>query len=197
MRTRVVSCPLWWLQKIRAPDAIMIRTVDRFAEPAFTELVSRLLHDPDRREVGQRLFGSQRVAPAASQALQVRIGASIGEILVGWSHAFLAPVGILYVSDSGVEHAHRRQGLYTRLIAAMEAEARTLHCLRIESHHRAANNAVLIAKLKADYTIVGTEFTCEMGLLVKMSKQLDSMRDTAFHARAGVVEGTARFFQPS
>jgi ribosomal protein S18 acetylase RimI-like enzyme len=176
-------------------DVITIRTVDRFDEPTFSELVNRLLHDPDRRQVGERLFGSQQVPPPPSQALQVRIGAFAGDTLIGWTHAFLNPGGVLYVSNSAVDPANRRQRVYTRLIAAVEAEARRLHCPRVESHHRAANNAVLIAKLKAGYTIVGTEFTCEMGLLVKMSKQLDSRRDAVFQARAGVVEATARFFQ--
>lgn len=178
-------------------DPISIRTVDRFAEPAFTELVNRLLHDPDRRAVGERMFGPAGVPAPPSQAHQVRIGAYQGDRLVGWSHAFLAPGGVLYVSNSAVENEYRRQGLYTRLIAAVETEAAALHCLRIESHHRAANSAVLIAKLKAGYTIVGTEFTCEMGLLVKMAKQLDARRDAVFHARAGVIEGAVRFFDPA
>lgn len=177
-------------------DPITIRSVDRFAEPAFTDLVNRLLHDPDRRAVGERLFGPPEAPPTPSQAQQVRVGAYRGDTLVGWSHAFLAPGWVLYVFNSAVEHEYRRQGLYMRLVAAIEEEARALHCLRIESHHRAANSAVLIAKLKAGYTIVGTEFVCEMGLLVKMSKHLDARRDAVFQARAGVLEGTARFFEP-
>jgi len=48
--------------------------------------------------------------------------------------------------------------------------------------------------LKAGYTIIGTEFSAEMGLLVKMAKQLDARRDAVFLARAGVLEGAARFF---
>ena len=176
------------------PDVITLCTVDRFAEPAFTELVNQLLHDSDRRAIGERLFGPPGVAPTPTQAQQVRIGAFHGDKLVAWSHAFLAPGGLLYVSNSAVVHEYRRRGLYTRLVAAIEDEARTLHCIRVESHHRAANNPVLIAKLKAGYTIVGTEFTSEMGLLVKMSKQLDARRDAVFQARAGVLEGTARFF---
>ncbi|WP_427911448.1 GNAT family N-acetyltransferase [Ramlibacter sp. MMS24-I3-19] len=178
-------------------DAIEIRTVDRFAEPAFTALVDRLLHDSDRKAVNERLFGSQVVAPPPSQALQVRVGAYAGDTLVGWSHAFLAPGGVLYVSNSAVDHEYRRQGVYTRLVAAIEEEAKALHCLRVESHHRAANSAVLIAKLKAGYTIVGTEFQAEMGLLVKMAKPLDARRGAVFHARAGVLEGAVRFFEPT
>ncbi len=88
--------------------------------------------------------------------------------LVGLSHGHLPQAGVLYVSN-------------------MEEPARAFGCARIESHHRATNNAVLIAKLRAGYVIVGTEFTGEMGLLVKLSKQLLPQRDAMFHARAGAL----------
>ena len=172
---------------------ISIRTVERFEEPAFTGLVEQLLHDPDRREIGERLFGPAP-APVASGARQVRVGAFSGEQLVGWSHAWLTPGGVLYVGNSAVAPEHRREGIYTRLVQAVEDEARALGCTQVESHHRAGNSAVLIAKLKAGYTIVGTEFTMAMGLLVKIAKQLDDRRGAVFQARAGVVEGTVRFF---
>ena len=176
--------------------SISIRTVERFEEPEFTGLVNQLLHDPDRREVAERLFGAPGAATAStpSGAQHVRVGAFAGERLVGWSHAWLVPGGQLYVSNSAIVPEHRRQGIYTRLVEAIEGEARALGCLRVESHHRAANSAVLIAKLKAGYTIVGTEFSAEMGLLVKMARQLDGRRDAVFQARVGMVEGAARFF---
>jgi ribosomal protein S18 acetylase RimI-like enzyme len=158
-------------------------------------MVDRLLHDPDRRDMMARFFGTSAGGQTPSNAQQVRVGAFVGETLVGWSHAFLPQKGVLYVSSSAVESAYRRQGVYTRLVAAVEEEARALGCNRVESHHRTANVAVLIAKMKAGYTIVGTEFTSEMGLLVKLAKQLDPRRDALLHARAGILEGAARFFE--
>ncbi|MGZ5269548.1 MAG: GNAT family N-acetyltransferase [Ramlibacter sp.] len=175
---------------------ITIRSVERFEEPVFTELVNALLHDPDRRPVGERLFGAGGPAPAKSGAHQVRVGAFDGEALVGWSHAWLLPGGQLYVGNSAVRPEYRRQGVYNGLMACVEAEARALGCVRVESHHRAENNAVIIAKLKAGYTIVGTEFVAEMGLLLKMCKHLDPRRDAVFRARVGTLEGTVRGFGP-
>jgi GNAT superfamily N-acetyltransferase len=174
-------------------DTIELGTVDSFPEPAFTELVERVLHDPDRRAVAQRLYVPAAIRPTPTGAQQVRIGAYSGDLLVGWSHAFLQHGGVMYVGNSGVVDEHRRQGIYTRLIDAMEQEARKLGCVRIESHHRTANSSVLIAKLKAGYTIVGTEFSPNMGLLVKMCKFLDASHDAVFHARSGIVESTVRF----
>jgi GNAT superfamily N-acetyltransferase len=171
-----------------------IRRVESFEEPAFTEMVTAVLHDPDRRAVGERLFGTGGVRPANSGAQQVRVGAFEGAALIGWSHAWLLPGGILYVGNSGVRPDRRQQGVYTRLVAAIEAEARALGCMRVESHHRAGNSAVLIAKLKAGYSIVGTEFSAEMGLLLKMCKYIDARRDAVFQARLGILEGVVRAF---
>lgn len=177
---------------------VTLRPVERFAEPQFSELVQRLLHDPDRRVVSERFLGvpaiASAVAPAAATARQVRIGAFAGEALVGWSHAYVHHGAALYVASSAVVPEFRRQGIYTRLIAAMEAEALALGCLRVESHHQAANSAVLIAKLKAGYTIVGTEFAAETGLLVKMSRPLEPRWQALFGARSGTLEAAARFF---
>ena len=173
---------------------IELRAVERFPEPEFTQLVDRLLHDPDRKAIAERFLGSAGTAPPGDPARHVRIGAFAANRLVGWSHAVLAHGGVLYVSNSAVDDAYRRRGLYSRLIAAMEEQARALGCVRIESHHRTGNAAVLIAKLKAGYTITGTEFAAEMGLLVKMSKHLHPGREALLQARAGRLEEAARFF---
>lgn len=177
-------------------NGIEIRSVERFEEPLFTEMVDAILHDPDRRAVGNLLFGENRTPPPPSGAQQVRVGAFEGDVLVGWSHAWLLPGGILYVGNSGVRPEHRERGVYTALVAAIEQEARALGCLRVESHHRAGNSAVLIAKLKAGYTIIGTELSAEMGLLLKMCKYLDPRREAVFQARLGTIEGVLRRFGP-
>ena len=177
-------------------DTITLRTVDKFPEPAFTELANRLLNDPDRA-IAQRLLQPPAVAPVSTGSRQVRVGAYAGDVLVGWSHASLVPWGALYVSSSAVEPAFRRQGIYSRLVGAIEQEAHALGCLRVESHHRAANADVLIAKLKLGYLVVGTEFTAEMGVLVKLSKQIEPSRHALFAARSGILEGNARFFEPA
>lgn len=174
--------------------SITLRVVDLFAEPAFTELVDSILHDRDRRRIGELCFGPPTAAPAKSGAHQVRVGAFAGETLVGWSHAWLQPAGVLYAANSGVVATWRRRGIYTQLVEAVEQEARKLGCLRVESHHRAANHAVLIAKMTAGYTIVGTEYTAEMGLLVKLCKYLDERRHAVFQARAGILEDAVRLF---
>lgn len=174
-------------------ESITLKTVERFPEPIFTELVRRLLHDRDRQRFSERFLLAPTVAPTGATAQQIRVGAFAENELVGWSHGFLSHGGALHVSSSAVVPEYRRQGVYTRLMAAMESQASSLGCMRVESHHQAINAGVLIAKLKAGYTIVGTEFAAEMGLLVKMSKYIEPSRGRLLDARAGTLEAAARF----
>lgn len=169
---------------------IDIRVVDVFAEPAFTELVNAVFDEAARVAVMQRLC-PQPPAAAALPLQRVRVGAFAGDDLVGWSHGWREAGGQLYVASSAVLPPYRRQGVYTRLLAAIEEQALALGCHRVISHQRADNSAVLIAKLKAGYVICGMEFSSEMGLLAKLARDLDPARRALFTARIAGVQASA------
>lgn len=133
-------------------DGITLRVVDRFAEPQFSELVARLLHDPDRLVVRERFLHGAGAPPIPSTAQQIRIGAFHDNALIGWSHAYLNQGGVMHVANSAVVEGFRRRGIYSRLIEAVEGEAIKIGCLRVESHHQSTNSAVLIAKANAPAT---------------------------------------------
>jgi GNAT superfamily N-acetyltransferase len=170
--------------------AIDLRNVERFEEPAFTGLVDEVFGEVRRKALMQRLCPAPPGWPQvpAPPVHRVRIGAFAGERLVGWSHGWRDPGRQLYVANSAVLPGYRRQGLYTRLIAAVEAQALALGCDRVVSHHVADNSAVLIAKLKAGYVIAGTEFSDEMGLLVKLVHHLTEGRRALFASRIAPVD---------
>lgn len=169
---------------------IEIRVVDSFAEPAFTELVNAVFDDAQRAAIMERLCPPPQLA-AALPLHRVRIGAFDGEALVGWSHGWREPGGQLYVASSAVLPPYQRQGVYTRLLAAIEAQALALGCRRVTSHQRADNSPVLIAKLKAGYVICGMEFSTEMGLLAKLARDLDPDRAALFAARIAGIQDSA------
>jgi len=176
-------------------ESIVLRAVDKFDEPLFTQLAERVFGDGARRAAMERLCPDQ--AQAAAQPLpleRVRIGAFDGQQLIGWSHGWRLPGAELYVASSAVLPEYRRLGLYTRLIAAIEEQAIALGCQRVVSHHYANNNAVLIAKLKAGYMIAGTEFSTEMGLLVKLVHELVPARAELFAARVAPIHVTHQAF---
>lgn len=170
---------------------IDIRVVDVFAEPAFTQLVNLVFDDAQRIAVMQRLCPQSPPAAAALPLHRVRVGAFAGDDLVGWSHGWREPGGQLYVASSAVLPPYRRQGVYTRLLAAIEEQALALGCHRVVSHQRADNSAVLIAKLKAGYIICGMEFSGEMGLLAKLARDLDPARRALFTARIAGIQASA------
>lgn len=169
---------------------IDIRVVDVFAEPAFTELVNLVFDDAQRVAAMERLC-PRPLAATALPLHRVRIGAFDGADLVGWSHGWREAGGQLYVASSAVLPPYRRQGVYTRLLAAIEEQALGLGCHRVTSHQRADNSAVLIAKLKAGYVICGMEFSSEMGLLAKLARDLDPARRALFTARIAGIQASA------
>lgn len=173
---------------------VTLRTVDRFPEPMFTSLVQWLLHGPERDTVQGRFF-QREAASTPTQAQQIRIGAYAGEELIGWSHAYLQAGGVLHVANSAVLPAYRRKGVYTRLMQAVESEALALGCRRVESCHQTISAGVLIAKLKAGYLVVGTEFDAELGLLVRMAKNLASSRQQVLVGRAGTLEAAVELMR--
>lgn len=156
------------------------------------------------RAIDIRVVGAQRVAimerlcprpvaaPAAPPLQRVRVGAFAGDALVGWSHGWREPGGQLYVASSAVLPPYRRQGIYSRLLAAIEEQTLALGCQRVTSHQRADNSAVLIAKLKVGYVICGMEFSSEMGLLAKLARDLDPARHALFAARIAAIQASAR-----
>lgn len=180
----------WHHPPMTLASQIDVRAVDAFAEPAFTELVNLVFDDAQRVAVMQRLC-PQPLAAAALPLQRVRIGAFDGDDLVGWSHGWREPGGQLYVASSAVLPRYRRQGVYTRLLAAIEEQALALGCRRVTSHQRADNSAVLIAKLKAGYFICGMEFSGEMGLLAKLARDLEPARRALFTARIAGIQASA------
>ncbi len=170
---------------------IDIRVVDSFAEPAFTQLVNAVFADAQRVAIMERLCPRPVVAAAVLPLHRVRVGAFAGEALVGWSHGWREPGGQLCVASSAVLPQYRRQGIYTRLLAAIQEQALALGCHRVTSHQRADNSAVLIAKLKAGYVICGMEFSSEMGLLAKLARDLDPARHALFAARIAAIQASA------
>lgn len=66
----------------------------------------------------------------------------------------------------------RGRGVYRALLAQLEAAVRASGFLEMSSHHRADNNAVIIAKLRAGWVIAGFEVALKFGLLVQLRRFL-------------------------
>jgi GNAT superfamily N-acetyltransferase len=170
---------------------IEIREVETFDETAMAALTEPIFGNEARQQRMRELIGPE--AEARNQALRealpkparIRIAAFDGERQIGCSSGWFEVGGNFYIGLSAVDPAYRRQGLYTRMLHTVEQRVRERGGLLISSQHVATNNAVLIAKLKLGYTIAGTEYVEQMGLLVRLILQLSPERRALFASRTG------------
>jgi GNAT superfamily N-acetyltransferase len=171
---------------------VEIRQVETFEKAAIAALTEPVFGDDARQAYFNALVGPEAVSrqTALRESLpppaRLRIGAFDGERLVGASSGWFEGVNF-YIGMSVVDPAYRRQGLYTRLLQAIEQAVRDKGGAVISSHHVATNNAVLIAKLKLGYVISGLEFIESMGLLVRLALHLDPERKALFATRTGTL----------
>lgn len=176
---------------------VELRQVETFDESAFAELIGPIFGNAERGQYLRELIGAEAadrnkaMLAALPKPEWIRIGAYDGERLVGCSKGWFEFGGSFYIGLSAVAPEYRRQGLYTRLLGAMELAVRERGGLLISSQHVATNNAVLIAKLKLGYVVAGTEFDVPMGLLVRLVLHLSPERKALFATRTGSLRPPA------
>jgi GNAT superfamily N-acetyltransferase len=168
--------------------AFSIRFVERFPEPAFTEL---------QREIFAPLESSCPEFSAAVRAERsasgtngpmllppmIRFGAYADEQLVGWSYGWFERPDTFYMANSGVLPSHRRRGVYSQLVAAIIEYAQSHGAGTVQSRHSVLNTPIIIAKLKLGFTIAGTNFSAHLGLQVQLVRHASTARADVFHNR--------------
>lgn len=159
---------------------IVVRPAKKFREPAFSRLQQRVFADVTQ-------YSPQWEAVLAEEAATLplarhkhgplfRLGAYAGTELVGWSCGWMERGNVFYVANSGVVAAYRRQGVYTALLAAMQAHAQAAGAVLVRSQHSVVNNPVIIAKLRFGFTITGLSQSAQLGTLVELSCHLSQSR---------------------
>ncbi|MDP3759259.1 MAG: GNAT family N-acetyltransferase [Ramlibacter sp.] len=169
------------------PLRFNVRLVETFSEPAFSQL-QRLVFADVQRESDE--LDALLRAEAAAEAISVthppmhRLGAYIGEELVGWSNGWMERGRVFYMANSGVAAAHRRKGVYTALLSAVRDHASSQGVVTLRSQHSVLNNAVIIAKLRFGFHICGLSQSAQMGTLVELVHHLSQPRREIFRGRA-------------
>lgn len=170
---------------------LVFRVVEEFPEPAFSELAreafsdyqaSKLLTDVLNSEAASRSGTSNVVDEGA-----LRIGAFRGDSLVGWTFARPEGANHLHMINSGVAAAHRRQGVYSRLVQMVIEHARLRGDVAVLSRHAVNNNAVIVAKLKLGFFVSGFEYSEVYGPLVRLTLLLTELRRTLHQARSSPI----------
>lgn len=141
----------------------------------------------DVREVltpEERSGFQDRVARTANRH-EVHLAAFEGEDLVGWTTAFQTKPLELYMRNSAVFPQYRRKGVYTKLMNEMLVQAEKAGYQTVSSYHICTNNAVIIPKLKAGFNIVGMEVWDDVGVVVRLVRNLNDLRQDVLEFRSG------------
>jgi GNAT superfamily N-acetyltransferase len=164
-----------------------IRPVEKFEEPAFSQLQRQVFADVQREsdELEAMLRAEAAVDVAVpAQPPMVRLGAFVGEELVGWSTGWMERGKVFYMANSGVVATHRRKGIYTALLSAVRDHAVSQGVVTLRSQHSVLNNTVIIAKLRFGFHVSGLSQSAQMGTLVELSHHLSPLRHELFRGRA-------------
>ncbi|WBS05569.1 GNAT family N-acetyltransferase [Pseudoduganella sp. SL102] len=167
--------------------SIEIRYTDKFPEPHFSSLQKLIFADIEQvsAELGS-VLASERTDvdfPARGTVSIYRLGAYDGDQLVGWTYGWMEHDNSLYMANSGVMPAHRRKGVYTSLLQAVQRHASTQGAWCIRSRHSVVNNPVIIAKLRVGFRISGLVQSAQMGTLVELTRHLSEQREAMFQKR--------------
>jgi len=121
------------------------------------------------------------------QPLRLNLGAFHQDDLIGWSWGIQESAEVFYMVNSAVLPAYRRKGIYSELISTMVKEVSGQGFQLIYSKHVATNNAVLIPKLKAGFTISAFELSDQYGVLVHLRWYANPLRRKMMDFRAGGI----------
>lgn len=170
--------------------------VNRFEEPLFSELSTQIFGRTDIAPFGDSATNSSVSkgtggCESTHHDSVIRLGAFEGTQLIGWSCGWFERGAILYMANSAVVPWWRRRGVYSALVSRMIRLATDARCGLVRSRHATFNQPVLVAKLKLGFVITGTEYSEELGLLVRMSYFATEQRRREFEVRAGPAAGSS------
>lgn len=116
---------------------------------------------------------------------ELHLGVYLNNEIIGWCSSYQTRAYELHMMNSIIFPEHRRKGFYSKLLNATLNEAQIAGFQTVTSHHVCTNNSVIMAKLKYDFKITGFEVMDEFGIVVKLTKYLNAMREEAIKFRSG------------
>lgn len=174
--------------------------------PLFGDYSYRLLHWDDMRPLFQQhraqvfdgiSFNVEGALTEAERDAQKRLAQNLGnpyrlsialyckEEFIGWHFGWQETSDKFYMCNTAIFPEHRNRGIYSALLphilSILQAEGFQL----VTSRHHATNNAVIVPKLKAGFTISAFEISDRHGILVHLYYYFNPLRRKAMEVRAG------------
>lgn len=98
----------------------------------------------------------------------ILVDSAEGDIPVGWAYGVQAERATWYMAITAIHPDYRGRGIYGAFLQRLLPLLAEVGFREVHSRHHADNNAVLIAKLKAGFTIAAFEIAPNYGLLVHL-----------------------------
>jgi GNAT superfamily N-acetyltransferase len=178
--------PSTWLFK----DRYEFRIVDSLmADPNFKGLLDVLGGPPPWEELltQEEREKHEQLQNATKVLKRIRIGVYFKNRMIAFTFGFQTEGSNLHMALSCVHPEHQRHGIYSELLRAVLEYSKHEGFQTVDSHHRATNNPVLIAKLRAGFVINGFTLSDIMGCLVKMTYFQNPERRKLIDARSGLT----------
>jgi predicted GNAT superfamily acetyltransferase len=135
------------------------------------------------------LASADELRKACAGILKIRLAAfDESNNFIGWSWGFQENSTTFYMCNSGVVEGHRRKGVYHDLVNKMIDITSKKGFQLIYSRHCLTNNAVIIPKLKAGFTISKMEMSDNFGVMIHLHYYTNKTRRKIMDYRAGQIK---------
>ncbi len=105
--------------------------------------------------------------------------------IIGWHFGWQVDSEKFYMCNTGIFNEYQGKGIYTALLPRLLEIYRDTGFQKVTSRHNAANNAVLVPKLKAGFIITGMEIDERFGTLLNLAYIYNEQRLKAHKYRTG------------
>lgn len=122
-----------------------------------------------------------------SKMYELRLFILHREEIIGWHVGRQSHREAANMSNTAIFPEYRCRGLYSAMLPPILGLYRAQGFGKVLSKHHAANNAVLIPKLRAGFQITGFEIDERYGLFVNLTYYFNEQRRNAYKFRTGAL----------
>ena len=133
---------------------IEFKLVDQYPKEQFDDLMDRNLHNMGVF-INSREFQRENDFKFEKECHKIKIGAFIGDKLIGLSCGEATSKNQFVMMISLVETEYRKQGVYTKMLNMMLELTKDFDIIR--SYHHIHNNQIISLKLKNNFYISGMD----------------------------------------
>ena len=174
--------------------------LERVDQPTYWDTHERALraHFPPEVFFNLRALRPADVAAAQARIAETRGDAPLYDFVVARAGGEVAAMfsghdkgdGVYRMWHTNIHPAHRRRGVYRRILDGTIGYTRALGFDTIASEHAPGNNPVLIAKLRAGFRITSLEVDPMVGLSIQLRYYHDPEHLAAYELRCGLARLT-------